>query len=219
MNSFFRKGFISSDGTESSGVQKAVCRNGKICWQEKEYAELSFIPRQETARTFFELKNVTIGINFHWERKEPQKFKGKLKIIVEKEQLDRNQRDSGRRIPYQRDFIGNECDSLIGTIESPCRHFRSWLLEKLKPKDGKGKNKELKTRNEEPAKPSSACNVSDIPPSIPGSQIIKWYGREAHTHFDVCADDHCPTLSGNYAGLNAASRRSSHRYQGRSADV
>src|SRR5699024_2390767 len=84
---FFPERFISSDGTESSGVQKAVCRNGKICWQGKEYAELSFIPPQETARTFFELKNVTIGINLHWERKETQKCKGKLKIIVEKEQL------------------------------------------------------------------------------------------------------------------------------------
>ncbi|WP_303011742.1 SpoIID/LytB domain-containing protein [uncultured Bacteroides sp.] len=198
---FFPERFISSDGTESSGVQKAVCRNGKICWQEKEYAELSFIPRQETARTFFELKNVTIGINFHWERKEPQKFKGKLKIIVEKEQLT-----AINVIPveeYLTSVISSEM-SATASLELLKAHAvisRSWLLEKLKPKDGKGKNKELKTRNEEPAKPSSARNVTDIPPSIPGSQIIKWYGREAHTHFDVCADDHCQ----RYQGITRAS--------------
>ena len=28
------------------------------------------------------------------------------------------------------------------------------------------------------------------------SQLIKWYDREAHTHFDVCADDHCQRYQG-----------------------
>ena len=78
--------FISSDETESSGMQKAIYRDGKIHWQGKEYNELSFTP-QQGAPAFFELKDVTIGINFHWERKEVQKFKGELKIIVEGEQL------------------------------------------------------------------------------------------------------------------------------------
>ena len=73
--------FISSDGMAISGIQQAVYRKGKIYWQEKEYDELSFIPRQNTS-SFFELQDVTIGINFHWERKEVQRFKGELKIIV-----------------------------------------------------------------------------------------------------------------------------------------
>ncbi len=71
----FPESFISSDGTESSGIQKAIYWDGKIHWQGKEYDELSFIPPQN-AHAFFELKDVTIGINFHWERKEVQKFKG-----------------------------------------------------------------------------------------------------------------------------------------------
>ena len=50
------------------------------------FNELSFTP-QQGAPAFFELKDVTIGINFHWERKEVQKFKGELKIIIEGEQL------------------------------------------------------------------------------------------------------------------------------------
>ena len=31
---------------------------------------------------------------------------------------------------------------------------------------------------------------------ILNSQFIKWYDREAHTHFDVCADDHCQRYQG-----------------------
>ena len=72
--------FSSSVGTEISGTQKVIYQDGK------EYDELSFIPPQN-AHAFFELKDVTIGINFHWERKEVQKFKGELKIIIEGEQL------------------------------------------------------------------------------------------------------------------------------------
>ena len=77
--------FNSSVGTEISGTQKVIYQNGKIHWQGKEYNELSFTP-QQGAPAFFELKDVTIGINFHWERKEVQKFKGELKIIVEGQQ-------------------------------------------------------------------------------------------------------------------------------------
>ena len=78
--------FNSSVGTEISGTQKVIYQNGKIHWQGKEYNELSFTS-QQNAHAFFELKDVTIGINFHWERKEVQKFKGELKIIIEGEQL------------------------------------------------------------------------------------------------------------------------------------
>ena len=70
----FPKEFISSDGIAICGIQQAVYRKGKICWQEKEYDELSFTPQQDTS-SFFELQDVTIGINFHWERKEVQRFK------------------------------------------------------------------------------------------------------------------------------------------------
>lgn len=46
----------------------------------------SLTPQQDTS-SFFELQDVTIGINFHWERKEVQRFKGELKIIVEDDRL------------------------------------------------------------------------------------------------------------------------------------
>ena len=82
----FPESFTTPDGTKVSGAQKAVYQKEKIYWSGKEYDELIFYP-QPNAGIFFELKDVTIGINFHWERKEVQRFQGALKIIVEGETL------------------------------------------------------------------------------------------------------------------------------------
>ena len=54
--------FISSDETESSGMQKAIYREGKIHWQGKEYNELSITP-QQGAHAIYAMKDETIGIN------------------------------------------------------------------------------------------------------------------------------------------------------------
>ena len=85
--------FSSSVGTEISGTQKVIYQDGKIHWQGKEYDELSFIPPQN-AHAFFELKDVTIGINFHWERKEVQKF-----IRDERNSFFRTTKGSRRHLP------------------------------------------------------------------------------------------------------------------------
>ena len=82
----FPESFTTPDGTKVSGAQKAVYQKEKIYWSGKEYDELIFYP-QPNAGIFFELKDVTIGINFHWERKEVQRFQGALKIIVEGENV------------------------------------------------------------------------------------------------------------------------------------
>ena len=120
--------FISSDETESSGMQKAIYRDGKIHWQGKEYNELSFTP-QQGAPAFFELKDVTIGINFHWERKEVQKFKGELKIIVEGGTTYCYQYYFHRRISHQCDFIRNECYCFFRTTKGTCCYFPKLAVE------------------------------------------------------------------------------------------
>ena len=128
--------FISSDGTESSGMQKAIYREGKIHWQGKEYNELSFTP-QQGAPAFFELKDVTIGINFHWERKEVQKFKGELKIIIEGEQLTAINIISIEE--YLTSVISSEM-SATASLELLKAHAvisRSWLLNKCKTESRK----------------------------------------------------------------------------------
>ena len=132
----FPKEFISSDGIAICGIQQAVYRKGKICWQEKEYDELSFTPQQDTS-SFFELQDVTIGINFHWERKEVQRFKGELKIIVEDDRLT-----AINIIPiedYLTSVISSEM-SATASLELLKAHAvisRSWLLNKLKVANGK----------------------------------------------------------------------------------
>ena len=173
--------FISSDETESSGMQKAIYRDGKIHWQGKEYNELSFTP-QQGAPAFFELKDVTIGINFHWERKEVQKFKGELKIIIEGEQLTAINVISIEE--YLTSVISSEM-SATASLELLKAHAvisRSWLVNKLRVT----------------LQPDSAAH-SQL--SILNSQLIKWYDHEAHRNFDVCADDHCQ----RYQGITRAS--------------
>ena len=168
--------FNSSVGTEISGTQKVIYQNGKIHWQGKEYNELSFTS-QQNAHAFFELKDVTIGINFHWERKEVQKFKGELKIIIEGEQLTAINVISIEE--YLTSVISSEM-SATASLELLKAHAvisRSWLLNKLRIENDKLKN------------------------TILNSQFIKWYDHEAHKNFDVCADDHCQ----RYQGITRAS--------------
>ena len=179
----FPKEFISSDGIAICGIQQAVYRKGKICWQEKEYDELSFTPQQDTS-SFFELQDVTIGINFHWERKEVQRFKGELKIIVEDDRLT-----AINIIPIE-DYLTSVISSEMSTtaslelLKAHAVISRSWLLNKLKGANGK-----LKVIMH----PDNTANfeLSTLP-----SQLIKWYDHEAHKNFDVCADDHCQRYQG-----------------------
>ena len=173
--------FISSDGMVISGIQQAVYRKGKIYWQEKEYDELSFTPQQTTS-SFFELQDVTIGINFHWERKEVQRFKGELKIIVEDDKLTAINIISIE--DYLTSVISSEM-SVTASLELLKAHAvisRSWLLNKLRVENGK-------------------LRATVQPDNAAHSQLIKWYDHEAHKNFDVCADDHCQ----RYQGITRAS--------------
>ena len=184
----FPEKFNSSVGTEISGTQKVIYQDGKIHWQGKEYNELSFTP-QQGAPAFFELKDVTIGINFHWERKEVQKFKGELKIIIEGEQLTAINVISIEE--YLTSVISSEM-SATASLELLKAHAvisRSWLLNKLRVENGEWRVT---------VQPDSAAHS---PLSTLHSQFIKWYDHEAHRNFDVCADDHCQ----RYQGITRAS--------------
>ena len=184
----FPESFTTPDGTKVSGAQKAVYQKEKIYWSGKEYDELIFYP-QPNAGIFFELKDVTIGINFHWERKEVQRFQGALKIIVEGETLTAINVIS--IADYLTSVISSEM-SATASLELLKAHAvisRSWLINKLRVENEKWKAT---------IQPDSAANS---PHSTLHSQLIKWYDHEAHTHFDVCADDHCQ----RYQGITRAS--------------
>lgn len=189
----FPTAFISSDGTETCGTQKVICQNGKIIWQEKEYDVLSFIPPQNSS-TFFELIDVTIGINFHWERKEAQRFKGELRIIIEADKLTAINIISIEE--YLTSVISSEM-SATASLELLKAHAvisRSWLLNKLGINKWKAHNDGLEAN-------PTLIDSQLISSQLTNSQFIKWYDHEAHTNFDICADDHCQ----RYQGITRAS--------------
>ena len=190
---FLPESFVTPDGTMASGIQKAVFQKGKIYWQGKAYNELSFSPIQDTD-TFFELKDVTIGINFHWERKETQRFKGSLKIIVEEERLTAINVISIEE--YLTSVISSEMSATasLSLLKAHAVISRSWLVHKLRTRNIL--NEELRMKDETLGMATRKENTVGSSSSTSDASLIKWYDHEAHTHFDVCADDHCQRYQG-----------------------
>lgn len=170
-------------GKEIAGRQVVTYVDGQIRWQGHLYDELLFEPMHEESDAF-ELLNVTIGINFHWERKEDQRFMGALKIIVENEKL------TGINVIHVEDYLTSVISSEMSataSLELLKGHAvisRSWLLAQIH------KNKAITASQSL----YSAFTQTD-------QELIRWYDREDHTHFDVCADDHCQ----RYQGITRAS--------------
>lgn len=161
----------------AAGEWTAELKNGKISWNGGLYDELFFTPQQ--ADSAFWIKDVVIGINFHWERKEDQQFQGALKLIADKDQLIAINILSVE--DYLTSVISSEM-SATASLELLKAHAvisRSWLLAQIE------KNKELISTNET----YSAFTETE-------DELIRWYDREDHTLFDVCADDHCQRYQG-----------------------
>jgi len=133
--------------------------------------------------SFFELKDVTIGINFHWERREDQRFTGGLKIIEENGHLT-----AINILPledYLKSVISSEMSATSSEelLKAHAVISRSWLLAQI------DKGKSLKEQGPQ----QSLFETED--------ERIRWYDREDHVNFDVCADDHCQ----RYQGITKAS--------------
>lgn len=165
-----------------TGRQSTSCKHGLISWNGNLYRELFFIPEDDEAS--FTLKNVTIGINFHWERKEDQRFQGALKLIVENDEITAI--NIIRTEDYLTSVISSEM-SATASLELLKAHAvisRSWLLAQIE------KNKEIVANKETY---TTFTETED--------EMIRWYDREDHLNFDVCADDHCQ----RYQGITRAS--------------
>lgn len=190
INFVFNAKYIHMEtGTYLMGEQKALFENGKILFQRKWYNELFFEPATEEAT--FDLKAVTIGRDFHWQRKEDQRFKGSLNLVIDGDKgiVVINQIDIET---YLTSVISSEMSatSSEALLKAHAVISRSWLLARierknLSPKE-KSPNKELAEK--------------------PGEHI-RWYGNEEHTLFDVCADDHCQRYQGiTRAGLPSVAK-------------
>ncbi|WP_165026564.1 SpoIID/LytB domain-containing protein [Dysgonomonas sp. ZJ279] len=171
----FREGKVAQNNTVSY-------KDGQILWNGNYYTELCFEP--QNCESSFTLKDVVIGINFHWERKEDQVFQGALKLIVENEMI------TAINLIGVEDYLTSVISSEMSahaSLELLKAHAvisRSWLLAQIE------KNKDLVAKNE---KYSAFTETED--------EIIRWYDREDHVNFDVCADDHCQ----RYQGITRAS--------------
>ena len=132
---------------------------------------------EEDTDTYFELHHVVIGLQFHWEREETQRFKGKLKIYIKDGMLTVVNILSIE--DYLLSVISSEMSatSSLELLKTHAVISRSWLLAQIeKGKQLKDASYQTLIRNEE--------------------GYIRWYDREDHSDFDVCADDHCQRYQG-----------------------
>ncbi len=169
-------------GTFVTGEQRALLIDNHIVYNGKIYKELFFDSIDPQAS--FDLKAVTIGINFHWERKEDQRFKGALLLLAGKDGIITiNQVDVE---DYLTSVISSEMSATASKelLKAHAVISRSWLLAQIE------KNTLLKHSTEQ----YQTCYRDD-------NELIRWYDREDHELFDVCADDHCQ----RYQGITRAS--------------
>ncbi|RHR54747.1 SpoIID/LytB domain-containing protein [Parabacteroides sp. AF17-28] len=165
-----------------TGEQRVLFVGGNIVFNGKLYKELFFEPASPASS--FELKAVTIGHNFHWQRQEDQCFKGAFNLVTCKDSIVViNQIDVEE---YLTSVISSEMSAEASKelLKAHAVISRSWLLAQVE------KNFRLAGKEE---KQQSYYRDNE--------QLIRWYDREDHDIFDVCADDHCQ----RYQGITRAS--------------
>ena len=176
-------------GTEVTGEQIAEYTEGGIRWKDNVYQELTFRPQEESLPLkgvggSFTLHGVTIGQKFHWERQESQTFSGILKLVVDEDKIV-----AINILPvedYLTSVISSEMKSSCSLefLKAAAVISRSWLYA------------QMQRRQERAGQPAPFFTF------VKGEgESIRWYDREDHTIFDVCADDHCQ----RYQGITRAS--------------
>ena len=178
----------SSSGNSLTGKCTARYSGGKISltYDEKTIESESplLLTPVDVKESSFTLHAVTIGVDFHWQRKEDQVFKGSLKFIVEDNKITAVNVLSIE--DYLKSVISSEMRATSSEefLKAHTVISRSWLLAQIE------KSRKLKSEGEK----YDTHFVSE-------NEIIKWYDREDHMSFDVCADDHCQ----RYQGITRAS--------------
>ena len=195
---------ILSDG---AGRRKASLREGKIEYDGALYDELYFgaqTPSTMFAEPSFILHDVTIGVRFHWERKETQKFAGALKIIVEKDKL------TAVNVVGVEDYLLSVISSEMSAdaseefLKAHAVISRSWLMAQIA---SSGSRRTAAVPEGISDLPSLISHLDiNFHKAVSDSEdagetvIMKWYDHDDHRNFDVCADDHCQ----RYQGLTRA---------------
>lgn len=164
-------------GEKVLGEQVVEFSEGGVLWNGNQYSQLTFHP--QSADASFSLSGVTIGVNFHWERKETQTFLGTLRFVVESDKIVAINELSVEK--YLESVISSEMSatSSLELLKAHAVISRSWLLAQMK------KRREVA---------ESGNNFFSF--TKKEDTLIRWYDREDHTLFDVCADDHCQRYQG-----------------------
>ena len=178
------------------GEYVARMEGGKITFDNNTYDELELMNTGDNTSTF-SLHGVTIGKEFHWQQQETQTFQGSLVLRIIEGELHAINRIAIE--DYLTSVIASEMSgtSSVELLKAHAVISRSWLLAQIKaPQNLKTEKLELKVDQDEPESQKSSTPEANSQISVLNSQFIKWYDREAHTHFDVCADDHCQRYQG-----------------------
>ncbi len=175
--------YVEGRSEKFSGRFKALIKDGKleISDETKKYVfndTVIFHPTDFIEESFL-IRDVIIGIKFHWEKKEKQRFMGSLKLLINEDKII-----AINIIPlesYLTSVISSEMSatSSLELLKAHAIISRSWLLAQIE------KQKELKEQN-----------ISYKTVTQTEDELIRWYDREDHTLFDVCADDHCQRYQG-----------------------
>ena len=167
--------------TTLKGIHKAWFDAGEIIFDGKPCKEVLLEPI-DPENCHFGLNDVTIGVNFHWQRTERQCFKGSLMLLCENSDITAINIINIEE--YLLSVISSEM-SATSSLEFLKAHAvisRSWLVAQIKKKVN------IAIKHDE-----TVANSDE--------ELIKWYDREDHKNFDVCADDHCQ----RYQGINRES--------------
>ena len=179
----------TAKGETLRGQQEVAFSEGGLLWRGQQYAELRFSPMAEDAT--FTLNDVTIGHQFHWERREPQTFQGSLRLTVEAGKVV-----AINELPVEQylvSVISSEmrATSSLELLKAHAVISRSWLLVQQRRRKNQGKQ--------------GGADFFSFQKK--DNELLRWYGRDDHTLFDVCADDHCQ----RYQGVTRATSRQVER--------
>jgi len=135
-------------------------------------------PRDLGACSFL-LRRMTVGVAFHWQHEEDLRFRGNLVVESRGESMDVI--DEVPLEQYLASVVSSEMSASCpeALLQAHAVISRSWLLAQLEARGGAGS----------PSDPQVLDGGDRV-------RDIRWYDREDHAHFDVCADDHCQRYQG-----------------------
>jgi len=170
--------FITGTGIRlAPGEYRIECREGRLAVNGPPEGELTYAKISGIAPGARFRLPVTIGIDFHWQQRRILTYCGALSVLP----LPGNLVTVINEIPLEAYILSVSCSEMSADapeefLKAHSIISRSWLLAQLALKRG-------------------APQPQAITPAKNG-ELLRWYDRQSHSDFDVCADDHCQRYQG-----------------------